>query len=662
MREGAGRSARSRTAGAETAAERDGYRPIEDYAIIGDCHTAALISRDGSIDWYCPARFDAPAVFCRILDDRKGGYLQLAPTASFRAERRYRGETNVLETTFETESGVARLTDLMPIHHRQRSYRGYDVGSSHRLLRLVECVRGEVEIELAFKPTFRYARGRTRLRVADGGGAIAQAGGEYLALACGEMTLECDAAGVCRGRLRLRKGQRRWVTLTYAQDPDRAREALAPVSGSEQLHRTVRYWHRWARRGSYRGPYRSHVVRSTLVLKLLTYEASGAIVAAPTTSLPEQVGGVRNWDYRYTWLRDASLMLYALMTIGHDDEANDFFAWLSQASGASASALQIMYGIDGRRRLPERTLGHLEGYRGSRPVRVGNAAADQRQLDIFGEVLRAAYVFYHADEATGATAPAPPTAAVWRLLRRLVEQAARRWKEPDNGIWEVRGGPRQFLYSKLMCWAALDRGVRLAEERHLSAPLDEWRRTRDAIHDWILERGYNQERQVFTQAEGSTALDASALAIPRVGFLPATDPRVRSTVQRIQQELTRDGLVYRHRTDDGLPGGEATFVLGSFWLVDALALGGQIEAAHDLFERVVGYANDVGLLAEEIDPSTHCLLGNFPQGFSHMTLITSAVNLAKAAKHGPEERSQNEAERAGPARRAAAEEHSRRKT
>jgi len=642
------------------------YPPIADYALVGDCHTAALIARDGSVDWFCPGRFDGPAVFCRLLDADRGGYLQLAPAGEFSAQRRYRGRTNVLETTFSSGGGQIRMTDLMPVHRRTSQRRGYDVGTSQRLLRLVEGLSGEVELNLRFKPTFDYARRAADLSPSANEGAVAQAGTHYLTLACPGVTLEADGTGALQGRLRLRAGERRWIALTYAEDPDRAREALAPVDCDEHLARTIEYWEQWAAGCTYQGPYRAEVLRSALVLKLLTYEPTGAVVAAPTTSLPEAIGGERNWDYRYTWLRDASLILYGLMSIGFEDEAADFLHWLEHTTGSDPTqAPQIMYGIDGRRKLPEEELGHLAGYRGSRPVRLGNAAATQRQLDIYGEVLRAASLHYRRagdargeGQSTEAKGHQRPSSEAWALLRGMVERAGEHWQEPGSGIWEVRGGPQDFLYGKLMCWAALDCGIRLTEEHQLDAPLDHWRQTRQAIRRAILERGYDAKQGAFTQAFGSPALDASALAIPRIGFLPPTDARVRSTVERIRADLTQDGLVYRYRTHDGLAGGEGTFALCTFWLVDALALGGRLDQARELFEGVLRYANDVGLLSEEINPGSGELLGNFPQGFSHLALIGSAVNMAKAAKHGAEEQSETEAERTGRASQAAAEDHS----
>jgi alpha,alpha-trehalase len=618
------------------------YTPIGDYAVIGDCHTAALVARDGSIDWYCPGRFDAPAVLCRVLDAERGGTFRLGPPSSSgaRISRGYRGATNILETTFETDSGAARVTDFMPVHARAPHRRGYDVVTAQRVVRLVEGLRGEVDLELCLRPTFDFCRASTRLEVVPGRGVIATGGRDSLALACDDLEVQV-ADGEVRGALRLGAGQRRWFSL----GPD-----LEPRDYAADLEATARYWTTWASACGYRGEYREDVVRSALVLKLLIYEPSGAVVAAPTTSLPEEIGGVRNWDYRFAWLRDSALILYALLTLGYDEEADDFFHWLGKVCGSDPSVSpQIMYRIDGCSEVDEVELKHLAGYRNSRPVRVGNAAADQRQLDIYGEVLSAAYLHLRHGHHQHDVA-----AANWPLLSGLVEQAAEHWREPDNGIWEIRGGPRHFLYSKLMCWVALDRGIRIAREDGLDAPLDRWRATRREIREAILDQGYSQSVGAFTQAFGSDDLDATALAIPRIGFLPATDPRFLSTLDRIQERLAGpDGFVHRYCTADGLPGGEGSFTLCTLWLVDALALAGRVDQARALFERILRRANDLGLFSEEFESASGELLGNYPQGFTHLGLIGAAVNLAKAHRHGAEHEAQTEGERAGTARRAA---------
>ena len=643
---------------AASGRERGGYAPIRDYAIIGDAHAAALVATDGSIDWCCCPHFDSPALFCRLLDARKGGWCRIGPAGHFSAERAYLGDTNVLVTTFGADDGRIRVTDLMPVRPRADKRtpdgtlgdRGEDIEASHRILRLVEGLNGEVELAVEFRPTFDFAYGTTEI-VPCGSGAYAANGRESMSFRS-PVALALDGRGAATGRRRVRAGERLWFTLDYhptAEPPPDAFSLAAPGAALDAaLRRTLAYWERWSARCTYEGPYHALVRRSALVLKLLTFEPTGAVIAAPTTSLPEQIGGVRNWDYRFTWLRDASLILYALQSIGYHAEADDFFDWLEALCLRCGGGLQIMYTIDGGAQLPERMLDHLEGYRGSRPVRVGNAAAGQTQLDVYGEILDAAHLHV---ERTGR----PLDLETWAVLRHFANEAAARWREPDQGIWEVRGGPRHFLYSKLLCWVALDRALKIAESTNVPGHLERWRRTREEIRRAILTDGYDEKLGAFTQVLGQSALDASALAIPLLGFLSPTDPRVRSTVERIRERLTANGLVYRYRTEetaDGLPGGEATFALCSFWLVDNLALSGRVDEARALFERVAGYANDVGLLAEEIDPTTGELLGNHPQGFTHLALIRAALTIAKSESRGPEERAETPAERAGEAERA----------
>lgn len=639
------------------------YEPISDYAIIGDCHTAVLVSKNGSIDWYCPGRFDAPAAFCRILDNGKGGFSSLVPTSEFSTERRYRGQTNILETVFTTSQSRLRVTDFMPVHQRTEDRHGYDVGSSRRILRLMEGISGETEIEVEFHPTFGFASGQTVLTARPDIGAIAHKDGNFLSLASPDLNLNFQANGrdSLSTSFTLHPGERRWLVLTEADDPDRILEQPSPAQCQQQLLRTQDYWDKWAEQCTYRGPYRSQVLRSALTLKLLTYEPTGAIIAAPTTSLPEEIGGVRNWDYRYAWVRDSALILYALMNIGYRQEAADFFEWLQETHQHDSNPdLQVLYGIDGRRELAENNLDHLLGYKNSRPVRVGNAAANQLQLDIYGEALTAAYLYFSSGignrEAGTEDLPSRQRqlAHDWPFLRGLVERTSERWQEPDNGIWEVRGGMQQFLYSRLMCWAALDRGISLARECSLPAPFEKWESARDIIRQDILSQGFNKDINAFTQAFGSTALDASALLIPRTGFLPATDSRMQSTIEAIKSQLTSDGLVYRYRSEDGLPGGEGMFLTCTFWLVDALAFSGRLDEAHELFEKASGYANDLGLFSEEIEASSRSLLGNFPQGFTHMAQINAAIDMAKVARHGAEESPETETERANRAGAAAA--------
>src|SRR3989440_427188 len=617
--------------------EERGYRPIRDYALIGDAHTAALVASDGSIDWCCWPRFDSPAVFCRLLDARKGGWSQVRPAEKFDVVRSYVGETNVLRAEFETATGRARLTDFMPVERLAESHRGEDIAPSHRIVRLVEGLAGSVEMFVGFRPAFDFARAETRLEVCEGG-ALAIAGREAVTLTCAAR-LRRDDAGALVGRFTVREGERVWVSINYFPEVKGERVKPPRAEADGELEKTLSYWKEWWHACRYEGCYAEQVRRSALALKLLTYEPTGALVAAPTTSLPEQIGGVRNWDYRYTWLRDSSLILYALMLLGYHDEAADFFNWLDGLGVPRGNRLQTMYTLDGRAFPAERRLEHLEGYRGSRPVRTGNAAHDQTQLDIYGEVLDAVHLYH---ERTRRDIPD----AWWDDIQFMAARTVEGWREPDNGIWEVRGGQRHFLYSKLLCWVALDRAVRLAGETRAREQVAAWKRERDAIREVILRDGYSAEVGAFTQYLGGKALDASALIIPQTGFLPPTDPRVKSTVERVRERLTSHGLVYRYLNEDGLPGDEGTFALCSFWLVDNLAMQGRVDEAKELFEKVAAYASDLGLLSEEIDPVNDELLGNYPQGFSHLALVRSAMNISRAEKTGAKDRAQTSAEHA----------------
>ena len=622
--------------GGEGGAQR-GYRPVRDYALIGDSHTAALVSTDGSVDWCCWPRFDSAAVFCRLLDANKGGYTQLRPASDFKSTRSYASTSNVLQTEFETVRGRVRVTDFMPVREREPGRRGEDIATSRRMLRLVEGLSGAVELEVSFRPTFDFARAETRLEVCEGG-AVATAGREAVTLSC-PARMSADTSGALTGRFTVKESERAWVALDYFEDA--CAEDVRPrrVESDEELRRTLDYWKRWWHSCRYDGPYADLVRRSALTLKLLTYEPTGALVAAPTTSLPEEIGGERNWDYRFTWLRDSSLILYTLLLLGYSEEAEDFFGWLDRLCVERSNHVQVMYTLDGRAYLPEQKLGLLEGYRGSRPVRVGNAAFRQTQLDVYGEVLDSVYLYHERTRKA-------LRREWWDEVKFMADRTVEGWREPDHGIWELRDEPRHFLYSKLLCWVALDRAVRLSRDMHDGGDVEGWRRSREEIRSAILEEGYDEKLGAFTQYFGGKALDASALVIPQTGFLPPTDARVRSTVERIRERLTSRGLVYRYLNDDGLPGGEATFALCSFWLVDNLALQGRVDDARELFERVVGYASDLGHLSEEIDPSTGELLGNYPQGFSHLALIRSALNIARAEKSGAREHAQTSAEHA----------------
>lgn len=581
-----------------------------DYAVIGDMHTAALVSKSGSIDWFCFPRFDSPAVFCRLLDTGCGGFFAARPSGAFASERTYVDETNVLATTFTTASGRVRVFDFMDVDTDAR-----EAGST--IIRIVEGLSGSVEMAVQFKPTFDFARSAARCVLADGGFEVS-ASGDSLRLRCpGELRLGAD--GTASSIVNVRAPDRFAILLSRAPG-DRV---CKPQSPEEALSRTLTFWRSWASKCTYTGPYRELVLRSALTLKLLIYAPTGALVAAPTTSLPEQIGGVRNWDYRFTWLRDSSLVLDALMRLGYHDEAMAFWRFLESLCIGCCQDLRIMYTVTGGTPPAEAALEHLAGYRDSHPVRVGNAAAEQRQLDVYGGIIDAAHLCM---DCMGMSHPdlAP-------LLGYLADEAAASWNERDQGIWEVRTGPRHFLHSKLSCWVALERAVRLAERGWLPGDVRRWRRERSQLQRVILEHAYNPMVGAFTQSLDDDVLDASALLVARFGFVPPDDPRVLSTIDKVRERLTSHGLVYRYLNGDGLPGGEATFVICSFWLVEALAAAGRTEEARRLFETVASYANDVGLLAEEIEPVSGALLGNFPQGFSHLGLIRSALALEDAA-------------------------------
>jgi GH15 family glucan-1,4-alpha-glucosidase len=582
---------------------------LEDYGIIGDLHTTALVGINGSIDWLCLPRFDSDACFARLLGDDRNGCWRIAPTSEVReARHRYRGPTLILETEFETASGLVRLLDFMPPD-----------GDRRRVVRIVEGVSGSVELQMALRVRFDYGRTIPWVRHAAGGGIIAIAGPNGVVLHTDVPTHGEDFTTA--SRFTVRAGQKATFVLTWYL----SHEATPPEPNAERLlAATERYWTTWSSRCTYRGQWREPVLRSLITLKALTYAPTGGIVAAATTSLPEQLGGVRNWDYRFCWLRDATFTLYSLMEAGYTDEARSWSDWLLRAVAGHPSQLQIMYGVAGERSLPELELRYLAGYENSRPVRVGNAAAEQFQLDVYGEVLDALYLARKMGIQMGDDA--------WNLQRSLVAFVARHWMEPDEGIWEIRGPRRHFTHSKIMAWVAMDRAVKSVEEFGLPGELEAWRSVRDAIHEDVCAKGYNEARGAFTQFYGGDPLDASVLMLPLVGFLPANDPRVVSTVEGIQRELVTDGFVMRYRPDesesiDGLPPGEGSFLPCSFWLVDCLHLLGRTDEARALFERLLAARTPLGLLAEEYDTRYGRLVGNIPQAFSHVGLINTAQNL-----------------------------------
>ena len=575
------------------------------------------------MDWACFRRFDAPSTFARILDWDRGGFCSLAPVGAEPAGRAYVPDTAILGSEYRAGDARGRTTDFFAVSDAPRAETGR-AHPYHQLIRIAESVAGTTEWEFVCRPCFEYGIVRPRVTVSGERLALLVGGPEGLAVAS-SLPLRAED-GAVRATFRLRDGERAWFALTGYRPQDLPAEAVDDAEVDRRLAHTREVWKEWVGRCSYEGPYRDQVIRSAITLKTLTNAPTGAIVAAPTTSLPEDLGGVRNWDYRYCWLRDSAFTLYALQLLGFSSEAEAFIEWLTRTTAGRADDLQVLYGIGGERLLPEVLLDHLEGYRGSRPVRIGNAAAHQFQLDAYGEVLDTAHLW---GKAGGAIGP-----ELWSFLRECVRCIRERWRDPDEGIWEVRGGPRHFVHSKAMCWVGVDRAIKIATALGEEGSVDEWRQLREEIREDVLERGFDAEQGTFVQAYGSRSLDASAMLLPLVGFIRADDPRMRSTVAAIQERLTTDGLVHRYLTDDGLPGDEGAFAICSFWLSDNLALQGRHDEARGLFERVCSFANDVGLLAEEIDPRTGEQLGNFPQAFTHVALINGAFHLQRRER-GP---------------------------
>jgi GH15 family glucan-1,4-alpha-glucosidase len=602
------------------------YRPIANYGLLADCNSAALVDRDGSVDWLCLPRYDSPAVLARILDP-DAGHWSIRPTTAYVTERRYLPGTLVIETTFTTDTGTIRLLDAMAFAPGQR---GHDLGfdAPHELLRAVEGVRGEVELELELAARPEYGLIRPLIRLEDGG---ARTFGSGRLGVSSDVPLKVDDEAVMRASFTVSEGERTGFALRWA--PAEQKAAPAPTPAAEVTHRiedTAEAWRSWeAEHDIYNGPNKELVRLSSRVLKGLTYRPTGAIVAAPTTSLPETVGGERNWDYRYSWIRDSSLTIEALYIGACSDEAEEFVSFMTSSAGGRAGegSLQIMYGIGGEHDLSERTLAHLRGWRDSAPVRVGNGAWDQVQLDVYGELLNSLWLY---QEKLGDLHP-----EIQQFVADLADTAARRWKETDSGMWEMRGEPRHHLSSKVLCWVALDRAIKLAEQLGEHAKVADWEAAREEIREAVLERGWSKSRNAFAQSFDSDELDAAQLLMPILGFLPATDERMHSTIDAIADDLTEDGLVLRYRNEDGLnadglSGEEGTFTICSFWLVACLAQAGEVERAQKLFDQLAGYANDLGLLAEEIDTANDEQLGNFPQAFSHIGLIKAAYELDRA--------------------------------
>ena len=606
------------------------YLPIEDYGIVGNMRTCALVGVNGSVDWFCCPNFDSPSIFGAILDDRKGGYFKIAPLLDDPPVQKqvYWPASNVLITRFLAANGVAEVIDFMPVSTAENPHKHTE------LIRRVNCVRGVVPFILECYPAFNYARDAHRTELNENGAAFISAGlGLQLST---RILLEQDKDGVV-GAFALREGQSTTFSIGALGDADSDYHPPTEAESEALFEETVAYWRNWLSQCTYKGRWREMVERSALVLKLLTYEPTGAIIAAPTCSLPEELGGVRNWDYRYTWIRDAAFTLYALLRIGFTNEASRFMHWLESQIDSFDNDwrnIQILYGIDGRRQLDETTLDHLDGYRGSRPVRIGNGAYDQLQLDIYGELMDSVYLFNRYGE--------PISYDLWVKLRQMTNWVCDNWRLADEGIWETRGGRQHFVYSKLMCWVMLDRAVRLADARAFPAERFQWIRARDEIYEEIQFRGWSKERQAFVQHYGSESLDASTLIMPLVFFMSPTDPRMLSTIDAINRSpaqggLVSDSLVYRYNAEqspDGLSGQEGTFNMCTFWLVEALTRAGwgdprRLDQARLMFEKMLGYANHLGLYAEETGPSGEGL-GNFPQAFTHLALISCAFNLDRA--------------------------------
>jgi GH15 family glucan-1,4-alpha-glucosidase len=593
------------------------YLPIAEHGLIGDLHTVALVGTDGTIDWYCSPRFDSPSVFAAILDADRWGLFRIAPDGEgWSSKQLYLPDTNVLITRFLMPEGVGEVQDFMPPPSAG------ETAHRNRIIRRIVAVRGQMRFVVDVAPRFDYARAHHEV-VRTPHGALFRAPEHALHLST-RCPLEIVHGGGVRSHVVLRAGE----TATFVLDRVEPGEASRPYSDADidvEFDATVAFWRRWLRRSRYSGRWREMVNRSALALKLLTYAPTGAIVAAPTTSLPETLGGTRNWDYRYTWMRDSAFTLYALLTLGFTDEAGAFMNWLQgcirDASGRESGPLQIMYGIDGREDLPEEELSHLEGYMGSAPVRIGNGAATQLQLDIYGELMDSLYLcnkyglpVYHDG---------------WIEVSQTLEWLMDHWDQPDEGIWEMRGGRRNYTYSRMMSWVAVERAIRIARQRGLPCDISRWSAVRDRIYNQIMERGWHPDRRAFVQHYDNDVLDASVLLMPLCKFIAPTDPRWISTLDAITSELVSDSLVYRYNVDaspDGLAGREATFSMCSFWWVEALTRAGRLDEARLAFEKMLGYANHVGLYSEEIGPTGE-QLGNFPQAFTHLALISAAYNL-----------------------------------
>jgi GH15 family glucan-1,4-alpha-glucosidase len=592
-----------------------GYLPIEDHGITGDLHTAALVGTDGTIDWLCLPAFDSPSVFCSILDDERGGHFKLRPVQDFHSQQLYLPDTNVLLTRFLSPEGVAEVLDFMPIEDERET--------RHDLVRDVRVIRGRMTIRVDCRPAFDYARKEHTIEFVKGG-AIFRGSGMVLNLAS-EVRLEEGPGRSACARFDLKQGESASFVLQQLEEGEGPRQALERAECQDLLQQTLDYWRRWIAKSAYRGRWRDMVNRSTLALKLMTYEPTGALVTAPTMGLPQTIGGERNWDYRYTWIRDAAFTMFVLLRVGFKDEAHRFMGWLQQRCRGSGGLLQPLYDIVGRKDVVDEELSHLSGYRGSRPVKLGNGANKLLQFDLYGAVLDAAYLHNKYG--------APLDYDTWQSLRTLLEWLSENWRRPDVGTWGARGARKHFVSSKVFSWVALDRAIRLAHQRGLPAEEEVWIGQRDAIYEEVMGKGWNAEKESFVQYYDSDALDASLLLMPMLQFVGPTDPRWLATLERIQKELTHDTLVDRYEaaenTVDGPPTEQEAFGVCSFWLVECLTRAGRLEEARLVLEKTFSYANHLGLYAEKIGSSGEAL-GNFPHALTHLSLIAAAVRLDRA--------------------------------
>ena len=600
------------------------YLPIERYGIIGDMRTAALVGKNGSIDWCCLPHFDSPSVFARILDDRKGGFFSLAPTEECPVKQMYLPNTNVLMTRFFTSQGMGEVTDFMSV---ERQAGGRTDQSARQIVRIAKAIRGPVSFRMECRPAFDYARRSHEIELSeDGKAALFTAGDIKFALKSSRALSRSDDAVIAE--FTLQGDEDAVFVLRHGVDASSRCLMEETTNGGQLLNETMRYWRDWISHSRYRGRWREMISRSALALKLLTFLPTGAIAAAPTTSLPEAIGGPRNWDYRYTWVRDAAFTVYSLMRLGYTEEAGAFALFMqarAKEEETEGGPINVLYGLDGRHDSVEETLDHLDGYRGSKPVRIGNAAVGHLQLDIYGELMDALYLYDKYGAALSYD--------MWVTIERMLDWVAHHWRDADQSIWEVRGGKRQFTYSKMQCWVALDRGVRLARKRSFPTEGDQWRFERNKIYTAIMTEAWNEKKGAFTQYFGSDACDASLLMMPLMRFVSPTDPRMLSTLDAVRRELASDSLVLRYEVGkaarDGLPGCEGSFSACSFWLVEAMARAGQLEEAQLLFEKLLSYANHLGLFSEEIGAQGE-LLGNFPQALTHLGLISAAYAIDRS--------------------------------